>query len=61
MDFVIGFFPIINSVYSLIQIPVKFGKSLWGVFIFLLKIFPKAAVLIQITFLYSRFLQKFGL
>ena len=32
-----------------------------GIFVFLFKIFPKAAVLIQITFLYACFLQRFGL
>ena len=43
------------------QIPAKFRKSLWGVLVFLFKIFPKTKVLIQITFFYSRFLQKYGL
>ena len=40
---------------------MKFGKSLWEFLVFLFKIFPKTEVLIQITFLYTCFLQKFGL
>ena len=49
--------------YLLKWIPVKFGKPIWGVlvFVFLFKLFPKAVVLIQITFLYSCSLQKFDL
>ena len=35
------------------KFPVKFGKSLWRVFAFLCKIFPKTVVLIQITFMFS--------
>ena len=41
--------------------PVKFERSLWGVFVFLLKVFPKTVVLMPITFLYSCVLQKFCL
>ena len=40
---------------------MKFGKSRWGVFVFVFKLFPKTAVLLHTTFLYSCFLQKFGL
>ena len=40
---------------------MKFGKSLWGAFVFLFKLFPMTAVLIQIKFLYSCFLQNVGL
>ena len=60
LDFVIGSL-LRNRVYSVKQIPVKFRKSLRWVLVFLFKIFPKTKVLIQKTFFYSYFLQKFGL
>ena len=40
---------------------MEFGKSLWGVFVFVFNLFPKIVVFIQITFFNSDFLQKFSL
>ena len=40
---------------------MEFGKSLWGVFVFVFNLFPKTVVFIQITFFNSDFLQKFSL
>ena len=48
-----------NKKHSVHSLPVKFGKSLWGIFVFLFKIFPNTMVLIQITLLYSYFLGHF--
>ena len=43
------------------MIPTTDTSCLWKrIFVFLFKVFPKTAVLIQITFLYPCFLQKFG-
>ena len=42
------------------MIPTIDIPCLWRrIFVFLFKVFPKTAVLIQITFLYPCFLQKF--
>ena len=69
LNFVIGSFPIIkntskislNGLYSQKPTSAKFGKSLWGIFVFLCKIFSKIGVFIQIIILRSIFLQKLEL
>ena len=60
-DFVSGSFPVIKNTVYIQCIPGKLGKSLWGVLVFVFRIFPKTTMLVQKAFLYSCFLQKFGL
>ena len=52
LDFVIESFPIRkkHNVYLLKQIPVKFSKSFWGVFVFIFKLFPKTANVFLLMF-----------
>ena len=63
LDFVTESFPIIkhislNQAYSQKQIPAKFGKCLWEIFVFFFKIFASTNISVQMTFLYLCFLQK---